>query len=475
MADLLLFAPELVLLVFALILFACPVFELSYRLTRQLSLLAGVLALAACLWTLELAGEPFAPGIYQVDFFSQFVKATLALGYLLIIAISQRPQTLDGATWLEYPLLLLLATLGTMMMASATEMLTLYIAMELAAYPLYIAVALHRNPQTGVEAATKFMLQGMIASAISLYGMSFLFGVFATTYFSGISAALPAAASNPLVWVGLLLLLAGFFFKLAAFPFHFWAPDTYQTAPHQVVTYLATVSKVAAIALLCRLLALVSGAWDGSGISSVLLWMSVAAMSLGNLAALVQQDLKRLLGYSAVAHAGYILVGLQGGTELGFTAALFYALAYLAMSFTCFLVVCEVGADSDLVRIESVAGLHRRSPLLAAALLVGIFGLIGLPPTVGFIGKWFLFSAALQQGQFLLVLVAAINAVIGLYYYLLILRQAYLTVPDRVEPINSRLAVQTAAVAGAVLVLVMGTFPGRYWDMAARATSALLD
>ena len=207
MSDTLLFAPELVLLIFGLLLFLCPVFDLSYRLTWKLALVGGALALGAGLWTLNMTGEPFAPGIYRVDFFSQFIKTILALGYLLTIAISHRPQTLDRASWLEYPMFLLLATLGMMMMASATEMLTLYIAMELAAYPLYIAVALHRNPQIGGESSTKYMLQGMVASAISLYGMSFLFGVFATTYFSGISAGLPAAASQPLFWIGLLLLL----------------------------------------------------------------------------------------------------------------------------------------------------------------------------------------------------------------------------------------------------------------------------
>ncbi len=475
MADVLLFAPELSLLVFGLALFLCPVFDLSYRFTWKLALIAGASTLAAGLWTLDMAGQPFAPGIYRVDFFSQFIKTILALGYLLIVAISRQPQTLDRASWLEYPMFLLFATVGMMVMVSATELLTLYIAMELAAYPLYIVVTLHRNAQVGGESSTKYMLQGMVGSAISLYGMSFLFGIFGTTYFSGINPDL-AAANQSLFWVGLLLLLAGFFFKLAAFPFHFWAPDTYQTAPHQVVTYLATVSKVAAIAILCRLVALASGGtWDSDHISIVLMWMSVAAMTLGNLAALVQKDLKRLLGYSAIAHAGYVLVALQSGTLLGFSAALFYAPAYLAMSFVCFLVICEVGADRDLVPIDSVAGLHRRSPLLAAALLVGLFALIGLPPTVGFIGKWFLFSAALERGQFLLVLVAAVNAVVGLYYYLLVLRQAYLTDPATDEPLSPRPGVQFATLIGAALVLAMGTFPGRYWDMATRAASALLD
>lgn len=388
-------------MVLGLALFFCPIFEAGYRWAWLLGIATGVLALAASLRTLGMAGEPFAPGIYRVDFFSQYAKAALALGYLLAMAISHRPATLERDSWLEVPIFLLFATRGAMMMVSATELLTLYISMELAAYPLYIAVALHRNSETGGESSTKYMVQGKIASAISLYGMSFLFGVFGSTYFADITPALAAAASQPLFWLGLPLMLAGFFLKLAVFPFHFWAPDVYQTAPHEVVTYIATASKVGAIARICRLVALTA---DPVGISLVLMWMSVAAMKLGNLAALVQRDLKRLLGYSAIAHGGYVLVGLQAGTALRYSSALFYALGYLAMSFACFLVVCEVGRDDDLVSVDAVAGLHRRSPLLAATLLVGLFGLIGLPPTAGFIGKWLLFSAALEQGQFLLVI-----------------------------------------------------------------------
>jgi NADH-quinone oxidoreductase subunit N len=266
-----------------------------------------------------------------------------------------------------------------------------------------------------------------------------------------------------------VLLLAGFLFKLGSFPFHFWLPDIYQTAPHEVVAYLATVSKVAAIAMLCRLVSLFADAQ----MPEVLMWLSVAAMTLGNFAALVQKDLKRLLGYSAVAHAGYILLAVQTGALLGFSAALFYALGYLLMSFICFLVVCELGRDSDAVSVESLRGLHHRSPLLAASLMVGLFGLIGLPPTVGFIGKWFLFSAALEQGQFGLVLVAAVNTVVALYYYLLVLRAAYLEDAPDAAMIQLRPIVRITALVSIAAVLALGTFPGRFWAMAARAAEAL--
>jgi NADH-quinone oxidoreductase subunit N len=475
MADLILFLPEIVCLVMALFLFFAPVCAWRYNTAWGIAVIAGIVAVGASLYTWPLSGEPFFPGIYRVDFFSQLVKTALAVGYLLVVVISKDPRTLRAATWHEFPLFLLLSTVGMMMMVSATELLTLYISMEMSAYPLYIVVALHRNRAIGSESSTKYMIQGMAASAISLYGMSFLFGLLGSTYFSALGAQLGIVALQPVFWLAMVLILSGFLFKLAVFPFHFWAPDTYQAAPHEVVTFIATASKVAAVALLCRIVALVIPSSESLlHARPVLMWLSIAAMTLGNLAALRQKDLKRLLGYSAVAHGGYILVGIQALSGLGLTAALFYALGYAAMSFICFLVVCEVGRDHDIVPIDSVSGLYKRSPWLAAVLLVGLLGLIGLPPTVGFIGKWFLFSAALEQQQFALVLFAAINAAIALYYYLLIIRQAYMVEPATTEPIRLRLPSLVAATATTALVIAMGIFPNFFWDRAAQAAALLV-
>jgi NADH-quinone oxidoreductase subunit N len=474
MAEMALFLPETVCLLGALVLFGAQVMGARYSVIRALAVLVGALALAATVWTWPLSGEPFFPGIYRVDFFSQFVKAILAGGFAFVAAISSRPLTVRQEAWPELPMFLLLATTGMMMLASATEMITLYISMELAAYPVYIVVALHRNGDLRGESSTKYMLQGMVASAVTLYGFSFIFGLAGSTYGLDIALQLQVLAAQPLFWLAALLVLAGFLFKLAAFPFHFWAPDTYQTAPHEVVTFVATASKVAAIAVLCRIAALVAPAGlDAELLTTVLMWMSVAAMTLGNLAALRQGDLKRLLGYSAVAHAGYVLIGIQTLSQTGLTAALFYAVGYAAMSGLCFLVVIEVGRDEDLVPIESLAGLHKRAPLLAATLLIGLFGLIGLPPTVGFIGKWFLFSAAIEQGQFVFVLVAAINSAVALYYYLLVIRQAYLVDPVSTAPLHT--GVGTLAVAGATtgLVIAMGIVPGWFWTKSAEAVASM--
>lgn len=475
MENAILFAPEIACLMMGLVLFFCPVLNIPHRTVYSLSIVSGLVVLGASIYTLPLQGEPFFPNIYKVDFFSQLIKSALGLGFLAVAITCRNPLTFHHSAWAELPLFLLMSTLGMMLMVSATELMTLYVAMEMAAYPIYIIVALHRNIQTNGESATKYMVQGMAASAVTLYGMSFLFGTFGSTYYSDIASQFAQATTQPLFYVGLLLTLSGFLFKLGGFPFQFWAPDTYQTAPHAVITFVASVSKIGAIAILCRLLSLAAPhAWDAGHIQTALMWFCILAMTLGNLAALAQKDLKRLLGYSTIAHAGYVLIALQTFAQTGLTAALFYALGYFAMSFACFLVINEVSKDSDLVTIESVSGLYKRAPFLAFTLLIGMFGLIGLPPTVGFVGKWFLFSAALERGQFALVLIAAINATIGLYYYLMVIRQVYWVEPTSDETLSPSPLIAVTAFAAIVLVVAMGTFPNTFWNLAARAASALM-
>ena len=461
MADLLLFAPELALLLLGLALFFCPVLELSYRVTWSLAMAAGVVALGVGLWTLELAGAPFAPGIYAVDFFSQFVKVALALGYLLVVAISRRPQTLDRATWLEFPMLLLFATVGTMMMVSATELLTLYIAMELAAYPLYIVVALHREPQVGGESSTKYMLQGMVASAISLYGMSLLFGVCGTTYFSGIAAGLSQTAGQPLMWIGFLLLLAGFFFKLAVVPFHFWTPDVYEGAPTPVTTFLAVASKAAGFGALLRFLHalfMADGVREavvayGERIGLLLAILAAVTMTLGNLGALRQKSVKRMLAYSSIAHAGYVLMGLVSMETAGFQASMFYLAAYYFMNLGAFgfLVYFQGVTGSDTY--ESLKGLGWKAPLVSVAMVVFLVSLTGLPPTVGFYGKYLLFQEAISGGFAWLAVVAGINSVISLFYYMRVAKMLFLAEPSEETPAPQPAFTGLVAALGVLTVL----------------------
>ncbi|MBI5153745.1 NADH-quinone oxidoreductase subunit N [Candidatus Poribacteria bacterium] len=476
MQNLLLFLPETICLLVALMVFLCTILRVPYRTTWLVSLIGGVGMVLGAVMTLGLKGEPFFPDIYRVDFFSQLIKSVLATGFLLAVIAGRGPQTLRPSTWHEFPMFMLFSTAGMMALVSSTELITLYVSMELSAFPIYVLVALHRDQRTSSEGAVKYAIQGMAASALTIYGMSFLYGLSGTTSLAGIAAQLPTLASQPVFWMAMLFSLAGFFFKLALFPFHFWAPDTYQSAPHPVVTFLATASKVAAVALLCRFFSLTMGgrAVNVTGLGHVLVWISVIAMTLGNLAAIAQNDLKRLLGYSTVAHAGYALVSLQAFSELGLNAALFYIIGYFAMAYVCFLVVSELARDEDFPNMDSLAGLYKRSPFLALALLTGLFGLSGLPPTVGFIGKWFLFSAALERGQLYLVLFAALNSAVAVYYYLKMVRYAYLVPPVKDEPIEVSPIVRLTGLAAILFILWMGTFPGAFWTMARRAADSLI-
>ncbi|MDK2971404.1 MAG: NADH-quinone oxidoreductase subunit [Candidatus Sumerlaeota bacterium] len=474
MDNFLLFLPETLALLTAAVVFIVPILGMSHRAAWGTALVGGLFMLVASAATFSMTGEPFFPDIYRVDFFSQSMKTIFSAGLILVLMLGREPHTVRKCAWPEYPLFLLFSTVGMMMLVSATELLTLYIALELSAFPLYILVALNRQSRLGSEGAAKYMLQGMVASAVTIYGMSFLFGLTQSTYLADIAAQAPQLAATPLFWFGLALTLAGFLFKIALFPFHFWAPDTYQSAPHPVVAFIATSSKVATVAVLCRIVSLFSIGGGAEGLRTALLVCALAAMTIGNLAALVQKDLKRLLGYSAAAHAGYLLVGLQAFSSLGVTSALFYVLGYFAMSYLVFVVVCEIGRDDDHVGVEALAGLWKRSPFLGLCLLVGVFGLTGLPPTVGFIGKWFLFSAALERGQFLAVLLAAINSAIALYYYMRLVRQAYLIAPEESAPALRTSPMTFAAASLACIVVVwMGTAPNAFWELARGAASAL--
>jgi len=467
MGDLTLFTPETVVLLGALLAFALSVIGAPYRVGWFVSLVVAAAAVAVTIVFLHATGEPFFPGIYRVDAFSQPLKLGIAVGLLLTLLGAGNPGTVRRRNRIDLPVFLFFAALGMMMLVSATELLTLYVALELSAYGLYIPAALHRAQRTGSEAAAKYVLYGAASSAITIYGISLLFGATGTTDLAGVAGAI----GTPLGLVGLLLTLSGALFKLAVFPFHAWAPDAYQGAPHQAVTFIGTASKVAAVGVLARFISLASP--SPGALTTALLILCVASMTVGNLAAIVQRDFKRLLAYSTVAHAGYIMIGLSCSTDLGVSAAVFYTLIYVPVVFCAFLVVCVLGADGSNPDKAAIAGLYRRSPLLAATLLVGMFGLAGIPPTIGFAGKWVLFSAAIDRHLLWLVVVGAVNATISLYYYLLIIREAYLTPPADDSKVRLAPVASAAAWIAMALVVLGGVFPRPIWDLAENAARAL--
>ncbi|MGB0588233.1 MAG: NADH-quinone oxidoreductase subunit N [Myxococcota bacterium] len=470
MGDLSLFTPEAIVLLGAFVLFAMLVFGAGRTLLWWTSMVFGVGALVASVLWLDARGEPFFEGIYIIDGFSQLLKVAILLGLTLTLLANRQCGSVQAHARADLPFFLFLGTVGLMMLVSATELTTIYVSLELSAYALYIMAALHQQQRAGSEAAIKYVLAGSAASAVSLYGITLIYGTARTTYLAEIMAN-SALYSEPLFLVGVVFLFAGFLFKLAVFPFHAWAPDAYEGAPHQAVTFIGTASKIGAVGIIIRALLL---APDSKLIADGILCLCVLSMTVGNLAALVQRDLKRLLAYSTVAHAGYLLIGLVGISELGVTSTVFYAIVYLIIAFGPFLVICALGEDGSNPQRDDLSGLYKRSPFLALVLLVGLFGLAGIPPTPGFSGKWFLFAAALKEGQFGLVLVAAVNATISLYYYLILVKQAYLAEPGERGALTLSPAYRIAGAITVLLMIGIGFYPAPLWDLAVDAARAVL-
>ena len=409
---------------------------------------------------------------YRVDLFSQIFKFALALGLFLVLTISHNLAQIEERYHAEFYLFLTTTTIGMMMLVSSVELLTIYVSLELSSYSLYILVPLRRGDGIDVEAGIKYLFIGAVSSGFMLFGLSYIFGATGTTYLSEIMPRLSQLVQSPVGLVGLLLAMAGFFFKLSVFPFHFWAPDVYQGAANQVTTFIATASKAAAVALLLRLAAL--GTAYGSGFTQALVVLSIASMTLGNLVAIIQRDFKRMLAYSSIAHAGYFLMGVLTMQESGYIGSIYYALAYLVMNFTVFMVLSEVATDGRDLKIAELAGLHRRSPLLSMSLILGIFALAGVPPSIGFTGKLLIFTSAMNQGYFWLVLIGAVNGTVSLYYYLKVIYAAYFIDDPGLPPVKLSLPIRLLNYAMAAIIIGFGVFPDRIVELAKAAVKSVL-
>ncbi len=470
--NVMLFGPELYYLGMALVFFCLslrrlPQVRLDYQIALGLSGL-GVLVTAYCLFQ---QGDLFFKA-YRVDLFSQIFKFALALGLFLVLTISHNLAQIEERYRAEFFLFLTTTTIGMMMLVSSVELLTIYVALELSSYSLYILVPLRRGDGIDVEAGVKYLFIGAVSSGFMLFGLSYIFGATGTTYLSEILPRLGELVQSPVGLVGLLLAMAGFFFKLSVFPFHFWAPDVYQGAANQVTTFIATASKAAAVALLLRFTAL--GTAYGYSFTQALVILSIVSMSLGNLVAIVQRDFKRMLAYSSIAHAGYFLMGILTMQESGYIGSIYYALAYLVMNFTVFMVISEVATDGRDLKIAELAGLYRRSPLLSMSLILGIFALAGVPPSIGFTGKLLIFTSAMKQGYFWLVLIGAVNGTISLYYYLKVVYAAYFIDDPGLPPIKLSLPIRLLNYAMAALIIGFGVFPDRLVELAKAAVKSVL-
>jgi NADH-quinone oxidoreductase subunit N len=305
-----------------------------------------------------------------------------------------------------------------------------------------------------------------------LYGMSYIFGLAKTTYLHELAGTLPGLIkSEPLAVIGVIMLFCGFFFKLSLFPMHYLTPDVYEGSANETATLLATLPKIAAVAALLRLMAL-------TGIEmSRLTWIfgafAIFSMTIGNLAALVQTDLKRLLAYSAIAHAGYVMIGLLCVNELGFAAVVYYMAGYLVMTLACFHVIYQLAQNGENLTFQALKGLHRRSPLLAFTLATGAFGLTGIPPTIGFTGKFLIFTAAIGRGYYALVIVAVINAAVSAFYYLKMVRAAYCQPEEAGNPIQLSLPATLLAVFLISATILAGILPQGFVSLAKQAVAGM--
>ncbi|HXP97411.1 MAG TPA: NADH-quinone oxidoreductase subunit N [Telmatospirillum sp.] len=431
----------------------------------------AALGIVATLASFSASGMMFHD-VYRIDGLSQFFKLVIAVCFFVTTLNASHQPTLAEDRRADYYLFLAISAWALMLLSSTVELFSIYLALELSSYSLYTVISLRAKEKGAAEAGIKYIVFGAVATAVALYGLSYVLATQHSTYIVDLATKSWAWADAPLAVVGLSLFLAGMFFKLALFPFHFWCPDVYQGTSNETATFVATLPKLGAVVILVRLATFLT---PGLEITTILAWLGAISMTLGNLCALAQTDVKRILGFSSVAHAGYVMVGLVSGTAEGLAAATFYALAYVAMNLLAFWVVSRVASDGRNLHLNDLNGLYKRAPLLAFALGVGAFALVGLPPTVGFIGKLFLITAAWNHGYNWLVVTLAINSAFAIYYYLSLVRHAYTeeTVSaDAAVPDTSAFSLVGAGVLS-VMVLALGLLPSPVFEYAITAGRGL--
>ncbi len=431
--------------------------------------LAAGVGVAVSIISLSFSG-PMFHGAYHLDGLSQFFKFAVAVGFVIATLNAVNQPTLEPNQRADYFMLMSLSALGLMILASAAELITIYLALEISSYSLFAIIPLRGRDGRAAEAGIKYILFGAASTAVALYGLALILASQHTTYLSILSQKSWSWETSPLAVVGLTLFMVGFFYKLALFPFHFWCPDVYDGTSNETAAYTATLPKLGAVVILIRLAAMLKPWME---VTTVLAVLGAASMTFGNLAALTQKDLKRLLGYSSVAHAGYVTIGLVAGTAKGLAAAGFYSLIYLLMNLTAFWVICRLSTDGRNLQLDDLNGLYKKAPFLAFVLAVGAFSLVGLPPTAGFMGKLFLLSAAWGRGYDWLIVVAALNTAISIYYYLNLVRHAYTAEASGEAPaLRADSLVFGGVLAG--IVLLLGTIPAPIFQWAEAAGRQLL-
>ena len=478
-ADYLRILPEIVLSIFGMIIMVLdPVLE-ERRRAKTLGIVGLVGALVALASTFCMARQP-GPAFWnmiQVDAFSVFFHFLVTAITAVVILSSYEYLEVQKIRAGEYYGLILFGAVGMCLMSSAVELVLIFIALEISSISTYILAGFRLRSATSSEASVKYFLLGSFATAFFLYGVALMFGATGSTSIPQISAALQAGNIPVLAYVAFALMFVGLGFKVAAAPFHVWTPDVYEGAPAPVVGFMSTGPKAAVFAVLLRIVFEMHTQGTDHGPGALwFIWAAAAlSMTIGNISALVQTNVKRLLAYSSIAHAGYLLMAFAALRDNGIPSAMFYTASYAAMNVGAFAVISHfAGAGERYVTLEDYAGLGRHSPVLAATLTIFLLSLIGIPMTGGFFAKFYVFSAALQNGLLWLVLIGVLNSAVGAYYYLRIIVAMYMKEPREegaIAPVSFSLG--TALAISVAATLYLGIIPGRVLEYAARSVEFL--
>lgn len=413
-------------------------------------------------------------GMFVIDEFAGLFKLMILLGLIVSLALSVDYLYIERIARFEYPVLVLFAGLGMMLMVSAGNLLSLYMALELQSLSLYVLAGIHRNSTRSAEAAIKYFVLGALSSGMLLFGISLIYGFTGTIDFELIRKTLEQAqAISPGITIGLAFILAGLAFKISAVPFHMWTPDVYQGVPAPVTALFAIVPKVAAFGLMMRVLFFAFYPASDDWVQ-IVYFLSAASMIVGAFAALAQNNLKRLMAYSSIGNVGYVLIGVVAGTAEGAGAVILYLLIYMITTAGVFsIILCMRRQGLMAAEIRDLAGLSRHSPVMAYAMAALMFSMSGIPPLAGFFGKFFIFIAAVEQGQIALVVLGVLTSVVSAYYYLRIVKVMFFDEPA--DPFDRGMTVEKRLVLLASVLFVVGFIlkPNLIVDSAMSAAKAL--
>jgi len=463
------FQPELVLAIGALAVLMIGVFA-GERSTGLVTALSIVVIAAAGIALYQAPDGTTFEGAFVLDAFARFMKAIALVAAAVAIVMSYRFAQDEKFDRFEYPVLIVLSTLGMMVMISATDIISLYLGLELQSLAAYVIAAINRDSARSTEAGLKYFVLGALSSGMLLYGASLVYGFTGHTGFAGIAAALSAEVSVGAVF-GLVFFIAGMAFKISAVPFHMWTPDVYEGAPTPVTAFFASAPKVAAMAMFVR------ATVDAFGPAltdwrQVVTFIALASMLLGAFAAIGQRNIKRLMAYSSIGHVGYALVGLAAGDHAGVQGVAIYMAIYVAMTLGAFAVILSMRRGEGMVEdVSELAGLSRTHPVMAFILAMILFSLAGIPPLAGFFAKWYVFLAAIQAGLYPLAVIGVLTSVVGAFYYIRIVKLMYFDEPaPGFRPVPGELRVVLGLSGAFVLLFVLFAGPlGNAADAAARS------